>query len=136
MNTTFMLLGVVCLIAAIVGGGLKAAGVEMPAVGSVRRQLLLGLLGVVLIVAGPYIGSGSGSGGHGGNEIMPVPPIDNTQNVGNASTDSKDRAANQQNGNDKAANKLATHAPASTVGTKPSANGVITRLVLSLEAPG
>ena len=52
MSTTLILLGVVCLIAAVVGGGLKALGVEVPAIASVPRQIGLGLLGTLLVVVG------------------------------------------------------------------------------------
>ena len=43
-----VLIGLACIIAAIVGGGLKLAGIEIPLLTSVRRQALLGGLGVVL----------------------------------------------------------------------------------------
>jgi hypothetical protein len=42
--------GVVCLIAAVVGGGLKAFGIEMPLLQSVQRQVLLAVLGAGLLV--------------------------------------------------------------------------------------
>jgi hypothetical protein len=48
---TLTLLGIVCVIGAIVGGGLKAAGAEIPVITSGRRQVLLGAVGVVLVVA-------------------------------------------------------------------------------------
>lgn len=41
--------GLVILLAAICGGGLKAAGVEFPLLYSVKRQVALGVLGAVLI---------------------------------------------------------------------------------------
>jgi hypothetical protein len=41
--------GIACLIAAIVGGGLKAFAIEIPLLASMRRQLLLGLLGMILL---------------------------------------------------------------------------------------
>jgi hypothetical protein len=41
--------GLACVIAAIVGGGLKAFGVEVPLLTSVKRQLLLGALGAALV---------------------------------------------------------------------------------------
>lgn len=42
--------GVICLIAAIVGGGLKGAGLDFPILQSVARQILLGILGVIFIL--------------------------------------------------------------------------------------
>ncbi|HSB12094.1 MAG TPA: hypothetical protein VLM38_21590 [Blastocatellia bacterium] len=52
MQQTLLIAGVACLIAAIVGGGLRAFGIEIPALGSRVRQMLLGLLGLILIVVG------------------------------------------------------------------------------------
>lgn len=42
-------IGAICLVGAIVAGGIKAFGVELPVVSSLPRQLLLAGLGVVLI---------------------------------------------------------------------------------------
>ncbi|MGH8885731.1 MAG: FG-GAP repeat domain-containing protein [Egibacteraceae bacterium] len=44
-----VLIGLVCVIAAIVGGGLKLSGIEIPVLMSVRRQLLLASLGIALM---------------------------------------------------------------------------------------
>jgi DNA-binding beta-propeller fold protein YncE len=44
-------LGVVCLLAAVVGGGLKLFGIELPVLNSKRRQIILAGFGVVLIAA-------------------------------------------------------------------------------------
>lgn len=52
MTQTFFIAGLACLIAAIVGGGLKAFGIEIPLLSSRTRQILLGLLGLILIVGG------------------------------------------------------------------------------------
>ncbi len=52
MKQTLLVAGLACIIGAIVGGGLKGFGIEVPAVGSRVRQLMLGFLGVVLIVVG------------------------------------------------------------------------------------
>lgn len=51
MTTTLLTTGLVCLIAAIVGGGLTAFGIKIPLLTSLWRQLLLGFLGVCLLVA-------------------------------------------------------------------------------------
>ena len=52
MEATFITAGIACSAAAIVGGGLKAFGVEIRALDSLRRQAALGVFGVVLTVAG------------------------------------------------------------------------------------
>jgi len=45
-----MTLGIVCILAAIVGGGLKALGIELPKLDSKTRQWLLAGFGVVLLI--------------------------------------------------------------------------------------
>lgn len=54
MNNTLTLLGVVCVIAAVVGGGLRALGVELPAIDSVRRQFALAVVGIILVITGNF----------------------------------------------------------------------------------
>ncbi len=61
METTLIVAGVAFVGAAIVGGGLIAFKIEIPLVDSVPRQILLGLFGTVLIVAGFMSGSGATS---------------------------------------------------------------------------
>jgi N-acetylneuraminic acid mutarotase len=53
---TVLMLGLACIIAAIVGGGLKMAKVEIPLVSSPVRQVILALVGIVLVVfsLGPF----------------------------------------------------------------------------------
>lgn len=54
-------LGLVCVASAIVGGGLRLIGwIEVPTIGSFRRQIALGLFGAVVSVVGfsQYAGSG------------------------------------------------------------------------------
>jgi hypothetical protein len=51
MNVMLMVWGIVLLAAAAVGGGFKAAGVEVPLVSSRSRQLLLAVVGVGALVA-------------------------------------------------------------------------------------
>jgi len=48
-STTVLVSGIACVIAAIVGGGLKAFDIEIPHFKSLKRQALLGLFGLVLI---------------------------------------------------------------------------------------
>lgn len=50
MDTTLLLLGLACIIAAIVGGGLKAVGFEFPPLKSLRRQVILAVFGLTLII--------------------------------------------------------------------------------------
>src|SRR5262245_15535452 len=53
----YLAVGLACVIAGIVGGGLRALGVEIPALQSVRRQVLLGGVGVVLVAFSPPVQS-------------------------------------------------------------------------------
>jgi hypothetical protein len=50
VNTTLLVVGFVFVAAAVIGGGLKAVGIEVPVVSSISRQVLLGLAGVGAIV--------------------------------------------------------------------------------------
>lgn len=76
MDATFVTIGVVAVLAAIAGGGLSAAGVSVPVIASVARQVLLGLVGVVLVAGGltmryglpsvPDVGAFGGQGDQAG----------------------------------------------------------------------
>ena len=48
-STTVLVCGLVCVVAAIVGGGVTAAGWQFPIVNSVRRQMILSIFGLILI---------------------------------------------------------------------------------------
>lgn len=50
LETTLLTVGLVCVVAAIVGGGLRAFNIELPGIASVGRQALLGSFGILLIV--------------------------------------------------------------------------------------
>lgn len=52
MQATLITLGMVAVMAAIVGGGLKAFGVEVGVVGSLGRQLLLAVFGLAVVAFG------------------------------------------------------------------------------------
>lgn len=52
MQATLITLGIVAVMAAIVGGGLKAFGVEVGVVGSLGRQLLLAVFGLAVVAFG------------------------------------------------------------------------------------
>jgi hypothetical protein len=52
MDTVLLTTGLACVIAAIVGGGLKAFGMELPILRSLPRQVLLGAVRIALIAWG------------------------------------------------------------------------------------
>lgn len=58
MSATLLSAGIACIIAAIVGGGLKAFGIEIPALASGRRQAALGAFGALLLLATVVAGGG------------------------------------------------------------------------------
>lgn len=75
MSEFLVIAGVVAMIGAVVGGGLKMAGVELPSiVGSKGRQVLLGLLGLVLLVLGLNLDQLTGEG-----SPDPSPPEPDTE---------------------------------------------------------
>ena len=55
METFLITAGVICVIGAIIGGGIKIAGNELKEISSAWRQILLGIFGVGLLVSGPYL---------------------------------------------------------------------------------
>jgi hypothetical protein len=59
MHQTFIIAGVVCIIASIVGGGLKAFGIEMPILNSTPRQIILGIVGIIFLFLGMGWNNGS-----------------------------------------------------------------------------
>lgn len=50
VNITVGLVGVALLVAAVVGGGLKLAGTEIPVLNTWGRQLVVGVIGVVILI--------------------------------------------------------------------------------------
>src|SRR5438093_1354839 len=54
MNPTLLIIAVVCIAAAIIGGGMRAMGVDVPVISSVSRQILLGIFGILVLV-GNYV---------------------------------------------------------------------------------
>jgi hypothetical protein len=54
MSNSLLGFGIVALVAAIIGGGLKAFGFELPAVSSLSRQIVLAALGIILIVSAKW----------------------------------------------------------------------------------
>lgn len=51
MSTTLLTVGLACIMAAIVGGGLKAFQIEIPALRSLTRQVMLATFGLALLLA-------------------------------------------------------------------------------------
>lgn len=51
MANTLLIAGIVCIVAAVVGGGIKMLGNELPVLGSTLRQGLLALVGVAFLIA-------------------------------------------------------------------------------------
>jgi hypothetical protein len=49
MSDPVTILGFVCIVAAIAGGGLKLTGVQFPLIASVKRQLMLLVFGIAMI---------------------------------------------------------------------------------------
>ena len=56
MSNSLLIAGIVCMVAAIVGGGVKMLGAEVPVLSSFPRQIMLFALGVVFLVASFGIG--------------------------------------------------------------------------------
>lgn len=56
MNTTLVLIGIGCIIGAIIGGGVKLVQIELSPVTSLWRQMLLGCFGAILVIAGTMTG--------------------------------------------------------------------------------
>jgi hypothetical protein len=52
VDNVILVAGLACLIAAIVGGGLKAFGIEVPVLQSRARQVILGVAGIALVFFG------------------------------------------------------------------------------------
>lgn len=48
-NNLLIIMGIGCIVAAIIGGGFRFFEMEIPLINSIKRQILLGLFGLVLI---------------------------------------------------------------------------------------
>ena len=92
--------GVVAVLGAVVGGGLKGFGVEVPLLASVRRQVALVVVGAVLLGLGLYTPSSPGKDGKAsspkqadaagpaeGNAAVPAAPAVNTAAAATARPD-------------------------------------------------
>jgi hypothetical protein len=65
MNTTLILIGIGCIIGAIIGGGVKLVQIELSPVTSLWRQMLLGCFGIILVISGVMAGKPSPASGPG-----------------------------------------------------------------------
>lgn len=54
MEVFLISFGVVCIAAAIIGGGLSAAGFTIPVISSIPRQILLAVFGIALVALGNF----------------------------------------------------------------------------------
>ncbi|MFE2995778.1 hypothetical protein ACFXG4_12290 [Nocardia sp. NPDC059246] len=50
LSSPFVILGAVCIVAAIVGGGVKALVGEFPIISTIKRQVALLMVGIVFVV--------------------------------------------------------------------------------------
>jgi hypothetical protein len=62
VNEVLLTAGAAAVIIAVVGGGAKALGVEVPVLKSGRRQVALGLVGVVFLGAAVVLGDDGNDG--------------------------------------------------------------------------
>jgi hypothetical protein len=69
MNNILLSAGAACVIAAIVGGGAKAFGIEIPVLSSVRRQVALGIAGIGFLAAAYIVGNGPAGPNPGNPEV-------------------------------------------------------------------
>jgi len=74
MNTTLLVIGLICLIAAVVGGGLEMAGAKVPVLDSPARQVALGVVGFIGIVLA-FVASRSSANSVPGNATPPAPTV-------------------------------------------------------------
>ncbi len=61
VQTTLLTIGIVCVVAAIVGGGMKLLGNEIPVLANKWRQVLLAIFGIALIIASQNINKLTGT---------------------------------------------------------------------------
>ena len=88
MGLTLLLVGLACIIAAIIGGGVKLAQLEIPKFSSGKRQALLGGFGAVLFLFGAAAElEPAAPGGDGGNDRAPETKAPDTQVTSAAALD-------------------------------------------------
>ena len=73
MAATLLTVGLLCIVAAIVGGGLSMAGWQIPVLTSVRRQVTLGAFGLALLAAIPLLSHDAPPPAYGSPSSEPPP---------------------------------------------------------------
>lgn len=90
MELTFILLGTGCIIAAVVGGGVKLSQLEIAQFQSVKRQVALGVFGLILLLVGLGMNSsGNAPSGETGGKMQAAgaaPAADGTTPTSPAAT--------------------------------------------------
>jgi hypothetical protein len=87
--------GILCIVIAIMGGGLRIVQFSVPALQSVPRQLLLGGVGVALVIAA-YAGALPGTGRHIGKGRHPRADAAAAQAAGDVWMGPLEQATNRQ----------------------------------------
>jgi hypothetical protein len=83
MDNALFGFGAVCIVAAIIGGGLKALQVEMPVIQSRKRQGLLAVFGVVLMLLALIpTGAADSEASNNRNTSLVAAPIDSSTRIG------------------------------------------------------
>lgn len=91
MEQTLFIVGAACIIASVVGGGVKLFGAEIPILNSIRRQLLLAFVGLLFLLPEvipwvrqnvPQILSAGPINGQVENASIPSAPATNTDVTG------------------------------------------------------
>jgi hypothetical protein len=73
VSNNLLIAGIVCMVAAIVGGGVKMLGAEVPVLNSFPRQIMLFVLGVVFLL----VSFGIGAAPAVNNAVAPSPTLPN-----------------------------------------------------------
>ncbi len=92
METIFLTAGIVCVVGAIIGGGLKAFGIDLPFFTSNKRQAVLAIFGVILIFGSIYINPKRGTGpgpSDGHNQDDSIKDIKISGTISTTRTDSR-----------------------------------------------
>jgi hypothetical protein len=70
VSNSLLIAGIVCMVAAIVGGGVKMLGAEVPVLNSFPRQIMLFVLGLVFLFVS--VGVGKSPSGRPPTRAIPV----------------------------------------------------------------
>jgi hypothetical protein len=107
LNAAIFSAGIACLIAAIVGGGMKGLGLEIPAIQSGKRQAALAIVGLILMTIGlfpkwietlgdkgdPHVGPEHADTGVAPKENPSASPMGTPASTNPASTSSSEKEA-------------------------------------------